>query len=116
VTQLHPTPSSSREASPDVIIQDVKEGTKGGKKRHKQHRQETATTGDDDGDINKQACNSIVVHAMVVADSGKHQARLHRDHFEKNLEEICPNLAYPIKHKLRDCGMMKNFMASVSLN
>jgi hypothetical protein len=36
--QLHPAPSSCREASPDVIIQDVEEGTKGGKKRHKQHR------------------------------------------------------------------------------
>jgi hypothetical protein len=28
---------------------------------------------------------------------------------------MCPNHAYPIKHKLRDCGMMKNFMASGSL-
>jgi hypothetical protein len=26
--QLHPTPSSSREASPDVIIQDTEEGSK----------------------------------------------------------------------------------------
>jgi hypothetical protein len=33
------------------------------------------------------------------------------DHFENLLEETCPNHAYPIKHKLRDCGMMKNFMA-----
>jgi hypothetical protein len=37
------------------------------------------------------------------------------DHFKKLLEETCPNHAYPIKHKLRDCGMMKNFMASGSL-
>jgi hypothetical protein len=37
------------------------------------------------------------------------------DHFEKLLEETCPNHAYPVKHKLRDCGMMKNFMTSRSL-
>jgi hypothetical protein len=37
------------------------------------------------------------------------------DHLEKNLEKTWPNYAYPIKHKLRDCDMMKNFMASRSL-
>jgi hypothetical protein len=37
------------------------------------------------------------------------------DCFEKLLEETYPNHAYPIKHKLRDCGMIKNFMASGSL-
>jgi hypothetical protein len=37
------------------------------------------------------------------------------DHFEKLLEEICSNHAYPIKHKLRDYNMMKNFIASGSL-
>jgi hypothetical protein len=47
--------------------------------------------------------------------SGKRLARLPTDHFEKILEETCPNYAYPIKHKLRDCGVMKNFMASGSL-
>jgi hypothetical protein len=51
--QLHPAPSSSREDSPDVIIQDAEEGIKGDEKRHKQHRQETATTTDDDSDISK---------------------------------------------------------------
>jgi hypothetical protein len=34
--QLHPTPSSSREASPDVVIHDGEEGAMGGKKRRKQ--------------------------------------------------------------------------------
>jgi hypothetical protein len=31
------------------------------------------------------------------------------------LEKTCPNHAYLIKHKLRDCDMMKNFMAKGSL-
>jgi hypothetical protein len=38
------------------------------------------------------------------------------DHFDKLLEETCLNPAYPIKHKLRDCGMMKSFMTSGSLS
>jgi hypothetical protein len=32
------------------------------------------------------------------------------DHFERLLEEACPNHAYPIKHKLKDRDMMNNFM------
>jgi hypothetical protein len=36
-------------------------------------------------------------------------------HFEKLLEEACPNHAYPIKHKLKDYYMLKNFMASGTL-
>jgi hypothetical protein len=34
-TQLHPAPSSSWEALPDVIIQDAEEGAKGDKMRRK---------------------------------------------------------------------------------
>jgi hypothetical protein len=37
------------------------------------------------------------------------------NHFEKLFEEIFPNHVYPVRHKLRDYKMMKNFMASVSL-
>jgi hypothetical protein len=37
------------------------------------------------------------------------------DYFEKLLEEACPNHTYVVRHKLRDCGMMRNFMASGSL-
>jgi hypothetical protein len=61
---------------------------------------------DDDGGINKQACSSVVVCTAAVVDSSKRQARLPTDHFEKLLEETCPNHVYPIKHKLRDCGMI----------
>jgi hypothetical protein len=34
---------------------------------------------------------------------------------QKHLEETCLKNAYCVKHKLRDCGIMKNFMASGSL-
>jgi hypothetical protein len=52
---------------------------------------------------------------MTIAGSGKRQARPPVDHFKKLLEETCPSHAYAIKHKLRDCGMMKSFMVLVSL-
>jgi hypothetical protein len=56
-----------------------------------------------------------VVHIMVSASTGKRQVLPLIDHFEKLLEMTCPNHAYLVKHKLKDCGMMKNFMASGSL-
>jgi hypothetical protein len=37
------------------------------------------------------------------------------DHFERLLEEACLNHMYPVKHKLKDYVMMKNFMTSGSL-
>jgi hypothetical protein len=104
VAQLHPAPSSNREVSPNIVIQDAEEGTKGGMKRRKQHRQETATTADDDGDINKQVGNSVVVHVMALAGSHKRQAQPPTDHFQKLLEEICLNHTYPVKHKLKGYG------------
>jgi hypothetical protein len=88
VAQLHPAPSSSREVSPNIVIQDVEEGAKGGMKRRKQHRQETATTADDEGDINKQVGNSVMVRVMALAGSHKHQARPPMDHFQKLLRRF----------------------------
>jgi hypothetical protein len=38
------------------------------------------------------------------------------DHFEKLLEETCPNHAYAIKHKLQHCSLMKSFMTTGSLS
>jgi hypothetical protein len=69
---------------------------------------------DNDGGINKQAGKSIILRITVIAGSGKRQARPPTDHFEKLLEDICPNHAYPVKHKLMDCSIMKSFMASVA--
>jgi hypothetical protein len=52
---------------------------------------------------------------VTAARSGKHQARLPTNYSERLLEEACPNHAYPLKQKLKDCCMMKNFMTSGSL-
>jgi hypothetical protein len=37
------------------------------------------------------------------------------DHFEMLLEEMCPNHVYSVKHKLRDCSLMKSFVTTGSL-
>jgi hypothetical protein len=37
------------------------------------------------------------------------------DYFKQLLEEAFPNHAYPVRHKLKECGMMRSFMNSGSL-
>jgi hypothetical protein len=110
--QLHPAPSSSREALPDIAIQAPEEGTKRSKKRRKQCHQETAIATDDNGDISKQAGSSGMVRTVVASGINKHQVQPPTDHFKRLLEETCLNYAYPVKHKLRDCSMMKSFITS----
>jgi hypothetical protein len=51
----------------------------------------------------------------TVGRSIKRHVRPLIDHFERLLEEAYLNQAYPIKYKLRDYGMMKNFMVTRSL-
>jgi hypothetical protein len=54
-------------------------------------------------------------HVTTARHSGKHQVWLPTHHFERLLKEACPNHTYPVKHKLKECDMIKNFMISVSL-
>jgi hypothetical protein len=52
---------------------------------------------------------------MTAKHDFKHQARQPADRFEKLLEATCPNHAYPVKQKLKECTMMKNYMTSGAL-
>jgi hypothetical protein len=52
---------------------------------------------------------------MAAGRGIKRQAWPLTDHFDRLLEEAFMNHAYPIKHRLKDCGMMENFMTSGSL-
>jgi hypothetical protein len=54
-------------------------------------------------------------HTPTTACNNKRQARLPTDHFRRLLVEACPNHAYPIRHKLKDCGMMRSLMTSGSI-
>jgi hypothetical protein len=55
-------------------------------------------------------------YVTTVERDFKHHARQPKDHFEKLLEAACPNHTHPVKHKLKDCTMMKNFMTSGALS
>jgi hypothetical protein len=54
-------------------------------------------------------------HILTAARGDKHQARPPKDHFKRLLEEACPNHAYPVRHKLKDCSMMRSFTTLGSL-
>jgi hypothetical protein len=49
-------------------------------------------------------------HVVTATHSDKRQTWPSTDYFKRLLEEACPNHAYPIRHKLKDCDMMKSFM------
>jgi hypothetical protein len=70
------------------------------------------TTDYDDG----KAGGSGMGRVMIVTHSDKRQARPPTDHFKRHLEEVYPNHAYPVRHKLKDDDMIKSFMTSGSLN
>jgi hypothetical protein len=62
-----------------------------------------------------EAGDSDVRCISTIARNDKHPVRPPTDHFKRLLEEACPNHAYLIRHKLKDCGMMRSFMTSGSL-
>jgi hypothetical protein len=99
----------------DIGVQSTEEGTRGSKKRCKQRHQGVTATVDGNDSDNEEVGGSGVACVMTATGSSKHQARPPTDHFERLLQEACPNHAYSIKQKLRDCGMMKNFMVLGSL-
>jgi hypothetical protein len=51
----------------------------------------------------------------ITSRSDKSLVRPPTDHFKRLPEEACPNHAYPVRHKLKYCGMMRSFMTSGSL-
>jgi hypothetical protein len=50
-----------------------------------------------------------------VAGKDKRQARPPLNHFKRLLEEACPKHAYPVRHKLKDCSMIRSFVTLGSL-
>jgi hypothetical protein len=91
------------------------EGIKGGKQRRKQRLQGTTTMTDHNDDKDEEAGGSSVRRISTTTCIDKRQSRLPMDHFYRLLEEAHPNHVYPVRHKLKDCGMMRSFMTSGSL-
>jgi hypothetical protein len=105
----------SREAIPSTDEGTPSDGTtyiskEGDKKRCKQCLQgAVTTTGHDDGN-NVEASGFAVRCTTTSAHNKKHQARPPMNHFKRLLMEACPNHAYPIRHNIKDCDMMRSFM------
>jgi hypothetical protein len=68
-----------------------------------------------DDDRHWEAGGSGVRRISTDARSGKHPVRQPTDYFKGLLEEACPNHAYPMRHKLKECGMMRSFIISGTL-
>jgi hypothetical protein len=68
------------------------------------------------GDDDKEAGDSDEEYVTATERDLKHQAHQLKDHFEKLLKVNYLNHSYPVKHKLKDCTMMKNFMTSGALS
>jgi hypothetical protein len=107
-------PNSSKAAPSNITAQDAMKDAKGGKKRRKQRPQWVATVVDYDSNDNEKANDSNKEHVTTAVYSGQCQARPPTELFERLLEEACMNHAYRVKHKLKDCAMMKNLMTSGS--
>jgi hypothetical protein len=100
--------ASGEEAVEGVFVQSS--GTKRGIKSNRRgprwwpHRVTVATSCDEG--INDKELMATAEHDI------KRQTWLPADHFEKLLKATCPNHMYPIKHKLKECTMMKNYMTT----
>jgi hypothetical protein len=64
----------------------------------------------DEGDSDKDAGDSDEELVTTIEHNSKHQVRQPTDHFKKLLEASCPNNMYPVRHKLKECTMIKNYM------
>ena len=53
--------------------------------------------------------NSLVVAAD--RKDGRKPTEGTLNHFEKILKGLCPNHAFPVKHLLKDCGLMRKFLS-----
>ena len=68
---------------------------------------------DHDAKRNKRKRRPLQGHEMTVA---KHSQQQHErcqprnEHFEQLLEKLCTNDGFPVKHKFKDCDLMKRLL------
>jgi hypothetical protein len=65
-----------------------------------------------EGNDDKEVSNSDEELIVATERDFKCQVWQPADHFEKLLEATYPNHTYPVRHKLKKCTMMKNYMAT----
>jgi hypothetical protein len=106
------TSSSNEEAPFDDAAHRAQDGVRSGNKRHPLG---STTMASRDEDRNWEAGSSGMGRISATTRSGSRSVRMPTKYFKRLLEEACPNHAYPVRHKLKDCGMMRSSMTSGSL-
>jgi hypothetical protein len=96
---------------PNGTIRGTKKGAKVGKKEQK-HCPHCLGLMMNNGNPGQDIKDSNEEFMAAAEHDFKWHTRPPKDHIEKILEATCPHQPYPIKHKLRDCSMMKRFMSS----
>jgi hypothetical protein len=101
--------NGGRATTTKATIMGARKGNNGGRKgKNWQLRRVTIVAGnggsDEETDVSSEVCVAATEHDF------KRQVWPPKDHFEKLLVVTCPHHPYPVKHKLKDCTMMKNFM------
>jgi hypothetical protein len=109
------SPSNGQRALSKATGKGAKKGIKDSKKRQKRCPQWVAVTTscDDDG---KEVDDSDEEYVVAVEHYFKCKMWQPSEHFKKLLMVACPNHVYPVKDKLKECTMLKNFMTSGALS
>jgi hypothetical protein len=89
----------------------ARKGIKGSKKGLKRQPRRV-TVAADSGGGNEETDGSDGDCVAAAERDFKRQTRPPKDHFEKLLKVACLHHSYPVKHKLKDCAMMKKFMTA----
>jgi hypothetical protein len=109
-------PGGDRGTSTIATDKGTKRGIKNDKRGPRRRPQRVAVTASCEEDNNAKDVDDSDEELVAAAEHDfKRQARLPVDHFEKLLEVTCPNHTYHVKHKLKECTMMKNYMTTISL-
>jgi hypothetical protein len=108
-------PGSSQAAPPKATSKGAKKGAKGDKKGQKRRPQQVTVTTSCDNN-NNEVDGSNKEYVAAAEHDFKRQARQPKDYFEKLLEAAHLNHTYPVKHKLKECTIIKNFMTSGALS
>jgi hypothetical protein len=103
--------NNGQAAPTKATIKDARKGAKGCKKGEK-HRPRHVAIVASNSDGSEEAGDSDEEFVAVAECHFKRQTRPPKDHFKKHLEATYPHNPYPVKHKLKDCTMMKKFRTS----
>jgi hypothetical protein len=106
------TLGSNKEAPFDDATHRSKDGIRSGSMQCNQCPLGTATTASRDEDHGWEVGSSGMKGISATTCSSRRSIGTPIEYFKRLLEEACPNFAYPMGYKLKDCSMIQSFMTS----